>query len=473
MTTTIESPNQAAGPGRNRTGPRHRPRVVVIGAGFGGLQVARGLAAAPVDVLMLDRTNYHLFTPLLYQVATGGLEPEQIARPVRGMLRGIDNAAFRVATVLAVDLDRRRLDTDVGPIAYDYLVVAAGSTTNFFGLDARDARGLKDLPEALALRNQILARVEQAAWERDPERRRALLTFVVVGGGPTGVEMAGALSELICLALPRDFPMLNFDEARVVLLEAMDRLLAPFRPRLQQRALRDLRRKGIEVRFHAPVATVDEDAVVLKDGARIPTQTLVWAAGVKPAGLASAIDTPKARGGRIVVDAALRLPGHPEVFVVGDMAGVEQDGQVLPMVIPVALQQGAHAAEMIERALADRPPAPFRYHDPGIMATIGRNAAVAQIGPIGLTGFIAWLAWLGLHLMRVIGFRNRLLVLINWTWDYFFYDRSVRLLLNASRTVPADPSPPAAIAPRSTDEQPEAAATVAPRDAAESVQPFV
>lgn len=430
MTTTTLRPEDM-----RATAPATRgPRVVIVGAGFGGLAAARKLKDAPVEVLVLDRTNYHLFTPLLYQVATGGLEPEEIAHPVRRILRGIRNVRFRVAEVRGVDLDARVVQTDAGPQSYDYLVLAAGSATNFFGLDASDAKGMKDLREALALRNHILQRVEQAAWESDLERRRALLTFVVVGGGPTGVEMAGALAELLRLALPRDFPMLDFSEARVLLLEATDTILTPFRPKLRDSAARALRSKGIDVRLGARVARVEGGQVHLATGEMIETGTLVWAAGVRAADLAGGLEAPKSRAGRVTVDAALRLPDHPEVFVVGDMAGKEQDGQPLPMLIPVALQEGEHVAAEIRRALTGEPPAPFRYKDPGTMATIGRNAGIAQIGPLSLSGFLGWLAWLGLHLLRIIGFRNRLLVLINWVWDYLFYDRAVRLIVSPSRT---------------------------------------
>jgi NADH dehydrogenase len=427
-----------------------RPRVVIVGAGFGGLRAARALAGAPVDVLLLDRMNYHLFTPLLYQVATAGLSPEEIAHPVRNILHGAENVAFRVATVRGVDLDARSLDTDAGPVLYDYLILAAGSTTNFFGLDLPEAQGLKDLPEAITLRNHIIAQCEQAMWQPDPETRKALLTFVVVGGGPTGVELAGALSELMRLVLQKDFPAIDFGEARIILLEAMDAVLGAFRPRLRRSALRALRRKGVDVRLGARVTRVEGEWVDLADGERIRTRTLVWAAGVRAADLAAQVSASHSRGGRLVVDEALRLPGHPEVLVIGDMAAFEQSGETLPMLAPVAIQEGEHAADTIRRAVAGLPARPFRYRNKGTMATIGRNAAVAQIGPVAISGFIAWLAWLALHLWQIIGFRNRLLVLINWIWDYFRYDRAARVII----TMPPPPLPAA------RDERPAPAAPV-------------
>ncbi len=419
-----------------------RPRVVIVGAGFGGLEAARKLAGGRVDVLLLDRTNYQLFTPLLYQVATASLEPEQIAQPVRTILHGIEGVTFRVATVRDVNLERRTLETDVGALSYDYLILAAGSTTNYFGLDSPEAKGLKDLPEAITLHDHILSQCEQAAWETDPERRQALLTFLVVGGGPTGVEMAGALSELVQVVLPRDFPMLNFREARVILLEAMDALLTSFRPKLQRAALRDLRAKGVDVRFGARVAGVVGERVELAGGATITARTLMWAAGVRAADLAVSVDAKRTRGGRLVVDQSLRLPGHPEVFVIGDMAGFEQDGQPLPWLAPVAIQQGRHAAASIRRAVAGSPPGIFRYRNRGTMATIGRNSAVAQIGPLAFSGFLAWLAWVGLHLMWIIGFRNRLLVLVNWMWNYFRYDRAARIVIPGRDVRAVQPTAP-------------------------------
>ena len=417
-----------------------RPRVVIVGAGFGGLSAARRLEGLPVEVLVLNRANYHLFTPLLYQVATGGLTAEQIAHPVRHILRSFTTVSVRVTTVIGVRLAERVVETDTGDVPYDYLVLAAGSATNFFGLDASAAGQLKDLPDALAVRERVLAQVERAASEPDAERRRALLTFVVVGGGPTGVEMAGALTELLRLALPRDFPTTDLSVARVILLEAADTVLAPFPPRLRRWALRSLARKGVDVRLGATVARITPERVELASGEAIKTGVVVWAAGVRAAALDHPLDAPHGPGGRLLVDEQLRLPDHPEVFVIGDLAGARQDGAFLPMLAPVAIQQGQHVARAIAALVgaAASPPPPFRYRDRGIMATIGRNAAVARIGRLQLTGRLAWAAWLALHLVQIIGFRNRLFVLINWAWDYLRYDQAVRLLWSAA------PRPPAA-----------------------------
>jgi NADH dehydrogenase len=405
--------------------------VVVVGAGFGGLETARRLAAQPVDVVLVDRHNYHLFTPLLYQVATAGLEPEEIAHPVRAILRGRTNIRFLVAEVQRVDLTARTVFTSEGILDYDYLVLAAGSTTSFFGIAGaeRGAHGLKDADEAMALRNHILGRFEAAAWERDTDDRAALLTFVVVGGGPTGVEFAGALRELIAHVLPHDYPDLDLSAARVILVEAADHLLNGFAPKLQRSALRTLRAIGVDVRLNTAVDRLEDGILHLENGGQIAAGTVTWAAGVRAADLAATLAADHSRGGRIVVQPTLQLRDHAEVFVVGDMAAFEQRGAVLPMLAPVAIQEGRHAAESIALLLRERRPQRFHYRDRGMMATIGRSAAVAQIGPFRFSGFLAWLVWLGLHIVTLIGFRNRLFVLINWAWDYFLYDRAVRLIL--------------------------------------------
>jgi len=404
--------------------------VVIVGAGFGGLRAARALRRAPVEVVLLDRHNYHLFQPLLYQVATAGLEPEQIARPVRAILRGQRNFDFRLVQVTGVDLATRRLHTDAGPVGYDYLILAPGGETNFFGLPgvARHGFGLKDVGDALAIRNHVLGAFERAMLEADAERRRALLTLVVVGGGPTGVEMAGALSELCRLVLAKDYPRLNLKDVRILLLEATDRLLGPMPERLRESAADRLWRKHVEVRFGAAVEDYDGQRVRLKGGEVVPAATLIWAAGAKATDLGATAGLPAARQQRIRVEPTLQLAGHPEAYVIGDAAYIEADGQPLPMMAPPAIQMAETAAANILRALRGEPPRPFRYRDAGSLATIGRNAAVAYIYGIQFTGFVAWVVWLVVHIIQLIGFRNKLFVLLNWTWDYFFYERASRLI---------------------------------------------
>jgi NADH:ubiquinone reductase (H+-translocating) len=417
---------------RSSDATRKRPHVVVVGAGFGGLEATQRLARLPVRVTLLDRHNYHTFTPLLYQVATAGLEPEEIAKPVRSILRGRRNARFRVAEVQSVDLTARRLHSSEGDLDYDYLILAAGSTNSFFGLPgvAAGAIGLKDVEEAMALRNHILARFEDAVWEQDADRRRALLTFVVVGGGPTGVEFSGALAELIAHVLPHDYPDQNLGDARVVLLEASDHLLGMFAPSLQRAAQRALRERGVEVRLNCAVERLDGESLQLHGGERIEAATVMWAAGVRAEDLAAQVGAAQGRAGRVSVLPTLQLEGHPEVYAIGDFAGAHDErGDPLPQVAPVAIQAAAAAVTNIARALAGQPPLPFRYRDKGVMATIGRKEAIAQVGPLRLSGFLAWLAWLGLHIVELIGFRNRVFVLLDWGWNYFTWDRAVRLIL--------------------------------------------
>ena len=401
-----------------------------MGAGFGGLRVARALRRAPVQVILLDRNNYHLFQPLLYQVATAGLEPEQIAKPVRSILRGQKNFDFRMVEVTAVDLVQRRLETNAGPIAYDFLVLAPGGETNFFGLEtvAKHALGLKDIPDAVAIRNHVLTCFEQAMLEADPEQRRARLTFIVVGGGPTGVEMAGALSELIRLVLVKDYPRLNIKDVRILLLEATDRLLAAMPERLREAAGKTLWRKYVEVRFGATVADYDGIRIRLKSGEIIPAYTVIWAAGARAAGLNDRLGLATARQGRIAVEPTLQVAGHPEVYVIGDAAYRETNGVPLPMVAPVAIQMAETVADNIVRSRRGRPLREFRYRDQGTLATIGRNAAVAHVFGLQLSGFPAWVMWLVVHIIQLIGFRNKLFVLLNWAWDYFFYERAARLI---------------------------------------------
>lgn len=419
-------------PDRTAIERRTRPRVVIVGAGFGGLAAARELANADVDVLMINRTNYHGFWPLLYQVATAGLEPESIAYPVRAILRRYRNADFLLAEVNGVDFAQRLVLTDVGAVGYDYLVLAAGSTTNFFGNERFEqyTLGMKDLDEAQRLRNHILTCFEHAVAETDPVRRAALLTFVVVGGGPTGVELAGAFIELIRHVMRKDYPMLDVHQAHVVLVEATDRVLATFPESLQRAALDRLRRMGVDVRLNAPVANARPGVLAFRDGTELAAETIVWAAGVRASPLAEALGVTLGRGARVKVEPTLTLPGRPEVFVVGDMAYLEgyRPGVPYPMVAPVAIQMGEQAARNIIARTRRNPMKPFRYFDKGQMATIGRSAAVLDAFGIQLTGWPAWVGWLFVHLMELVGFRNRALVLLNWAYSYFTYDRGVRLI---------------------------------------------
>jgi NADH dehydrogenase len=410
-----------------------RPRVVIAGAGFGGLTCARALRNVPVDVLLVDRNNYHLFTPLLYQVASALLDPGEIARPVRELIRPISNADFRQAEVTGADFDRRILMTDRGPIPYDYLVLAAGSQSDYFGNAslARHAFGLKDLGEGLALRNRILSQFEASRWVTDVEKRRTMLTFAVVGAGPTGVELAGALSELIRLVLRKDYRDLDLGEVRVLLLEAAGTPLGTFIPILRQAAQRSLEKKHVEVMLGAKVEAVTDDSIRLAGGKEIAAGTIVWTAGVRASDLGQALGLPLGRQARVKVEPTLQLTGHPVVFVIGDLAGASDKGAQLPMLIPVAMQEGRHVAATIAELVGNGGAHAFRYKDPGIMATIGRNSAVAELGAVHLSGFLGWMMWLAVHLVNVISFRSRILVLVNWAWEYLFYDRPIRLIVRA------------------------------------------
>jgi NADH dehydrogenase len=410
-----------------------RPRVVIAGAGFGGLTCARGLKHAPVDVLLVDRNNYHLFTPLLYQVASALLDPGEIARPVRELIRPLPNADFRQAEVAGVDFGGRRLLTDHGPIDYDYLVLAAGAQSDYFGNPtiAEHTFSLKSLDEGLAVRNRILSQFEASRWAVDPATRRGLLTFAVVGGGPTGVEMAGAISELIRLVLRKDYRDLDINEVRVVLIEAAPYVLGAFVPSLREAARKSLLKKGIEVILNARVDAVTEGGIRLASGEDVGARTVIWTAGVRASELGEATGLQLARQSRITVGNTLQVPGHPVVFVIGDLAGAEDGGAALPMLIPVAMQAGKHAAASISDMVRNGGASAFRYKDPGFMATIGRNSAVAQLGAVRLSGFLGWAMWLAVHLVNVISFRSRILVLVNWAWDYLFYDRPIRLIVRA------------------------------------------
>jgi len=408
------------------------PHVVIIGAGFGGLEAAKKLAKAEVQITLIDKRNYHLFQPLLYQVAIAGLSPVQIAHPVRAIFHRQKNLEFLMGEVVNIDFKARRVVTDHKTLEYDYLILAPGSRTNFFGMQSIEENGhdMKTISNAVATRNHLLTILERASRESDPDVRRAMLTFVVVGGGPTGVESAGALAELIHLVLTKDYPQMNLKEARVILIEASNHLMPNIYPRnLQAATLKLLRRKRVSVRLRAMVTGFDGKQVTFKNADPISSYSLVWTAGVRAAKLIEGIDADKGAGGRIIVKPTLQLPGYSEVYVIGDAAYLEDDtGQPLPMLATVAQQQAKHVAVNIHGELHERPPKSFYYKDPGLLATIGRNAAVAQLWGISFSGLLAWLIWVGLHIYRLIGFRNRLVVMLNWAWDYFFYDSQVRLI---------------------------------------------
>ncbi|TMK21748.1 MAG: NAD(P)/FAD-dependent oxidoreductase [Actinobacteria bacterium] len=424
-----------------------RRRVVVVGAGFGGLACARALDGSPVDVLLLDRHNYHLFTPLLYQVATSLLNPSDIAYPLRAIFRRSPNVRFGQAAVAAVDLEHKVVRAVSGEeYAYDSLVIATGSTNNYFANTslAQHTLAMKTLPEATRLRNHVLSCLELAARATSEAERRALLTFVVVGGGPTGVEYAGSLAELLRIVLGRDYPELDPTMARIVLLEGLDRLLGAFHPKLGRYAGEELRRRGIEVRTSTLVSAAGDDNVVVRDGERIATRTIVWSAGVRavdPVGETASV--PRSRTKRLAVDEGLRLAGHEDVYVIGDAASVSHDGGELPMLSPPAMQAGRYVARSIVEAVrggnssAEKRP-PFRYIDKGTMATIGRRAAVADVRGLKLKGTIGWLAWLFVHIYYLIGFRNRAAVLASWAWDYIRRDRPIRLILRSDPDPVAD-----------------------------------
>ncbi len=410
---------------------KNHPHIVIIGAGFAGIETARGLANAPVRITLIDKNNHHLFQPLLYQVAIAGLLPSQIAQPVRTIFRGQKNFTFQMGEVTGIDFTKKFVKLYGSAIAYDYLVISAGARTNFFGFDALEKHGLqlKDLDTAVKTRNHLLTMFEHASHEGDPEKRKAMLTFVIVGGGPTGVETAGALSELIMHVMRKDYPSLDLKEARVILLEAGSHLIGAYPDELRNATLKLLQRKQVDVRLNTKMQDFNGQRVVLGDGSRIETQTLIWTAGAKAAEIVDSMDVEKAAMGRVRVTPTLNLPRFPDAFVLGDAAFLlDEHGQPLPMLSTVAIQQGHATAKNLRRMAAGSEPLPFHYKDPGLLATIGRNAAVARIFGISFSGFIAWVIWVFLHIYRIIGFRNRIIVMFNWAWDYLFYDNQVRLI---------------------------------------------
>ncbi len=408
-----------------------RPRIVIVGAGFGGLSVAHALSGVDADVTVIDRRNYHLFQPLLYQVATAGLSPAQIASPIRAILRRAANVRVVLGKVTGVDSERRVVRLDERELAYDQLVLATGSRHAYFGHDEweRVAPGLKKIDDATSIRRRILTAFEHAEAATDTEVRRRLLTFVVIGAGPTGVEMAGAIAELAHVALRHDFRTIDPRDARVVLVEAGPRVLAAFPPVLSAAAQRALQRLHVEVRLGAPVTNCDESGVTIGQE-HVPAATIVWAAGVAASAAGHWLGVEKDRIGRVSVGPDLTVPGHPEIFVVGDTASAAGvDGKPLPGLAPVAKQQGAYVARVLRARLAGKPaPPPFRYRDFGTMATIGRRSAVADFGWLRLDGTLAWLMWGLVHVSFLIGFRNRAIVMLDWIWSYATFQSGARLI---------------------------------------------
>jgi NADH:ubiquinone reductase (H+-translocating) len=415
-----------------------RHRVVIVGGGFGGLYAARALRRADVDLTVIDRRNFHLFQPLLYQVATGALSPGEIAAPLRYVLNRQKNARVELGEVVDIDIDAREvLLKDRSRVPYDTLIVATGATHHYFGHPewAQYAPGLKTIEDATEIRTRVLLAFERAETEPDPERRRALLTFVVVGGGPTGVELAGALGEISRDTLRNDFRTINPAEANIFLIEGADRLLPPYPPKLSAAAERALIALGVQTRTAAIVTNIDQDGVTVKAGGgetRIAAKTVLWAAGVQasPLGklLADRTGVSLDKAGRINVAPDLSIPGHPEILAIGDLAHFEQDGKPVPGVAPTAMQMGRYAATLIVKRLRNEPTQPFHYWDKGSLATIGRNSAVAEIGGFHFSGYLAWLAWLFVHLLYIVGFANRVLIAFQWGWDYITFNRGARLI---------------------------------------------
>lgn len=409
-----------------------KQRVVIVGGGFGGLAAARALSRANVDVTLLDRRNHHLFQPLLYQVAMAGLSPSEIAIPIRSILGPQKNVTVLLADVTGVDFERREVKLAAGAgIGYDFLILAPGARTHYFGHDdwAVYAPGLKDIDDAVEIRRRVLLAFEAAERESSPELRTKLLSFVVIGAGPTGVELAGAIAELARYVLARDFRRVQPSETRVLLVEGGPRVLSAFDPALSDKAVAQLSELGVQVRTDTLVERIGDAGVLLRSGEVIAASTIVWAAGVSCSPLIAAAGIATDRAGRARVESDCSIVGHPEVFVIGDAAALNgADGKPLPGVSPVAMQMGRYVARIIKKGASDGKREPFTYVDKGSMATIGRSRAIAQTGSLKLSGILAWFAWLLVHIWYLIGFRNRLLVLFDWGWSYFFYRRGARLI---------------------------------------------
>jgi len=421
---------------------QNRPRIVIIGAGFGGLSAIQSLANSAVEVLLIDRNTYHTFSPMLYQVAAAELGAEQIAYPIRNILRKLPNARFLQAEVEQINFAQRVVETNRTAVPYDFLILATGSVTQLLNVPgaAKYAFRLDNLRQAIALRNHLLRCFEQAAYEPNSERRRQLLTFTIIGGGPTGVELAGALVELIHDSLKRDYPALDFRQVKVLLVQSGSRLLGDMPERSQRYTQRQLQNMGVKILLDAKVNRITPGAVHLQDGRTILTESPIWTVGVQANSFLQQWGLPTADKGKVTVLPTLQVPDHPEVYGVGDLALLKERGQPLPMVAPAAIQQGRAAAQNIQRQLKGRQPVPFKYWNKGTIAMIGRNAAAAQISKLTFTGFPAWLLWLGVHLVYLPGFRNRLQVLIDWLWDYFLRDRPARFVLPAERAIASSDS---------------------------------
>jgi NADH dehydrogenase len=426
--------------GMKESGNRE-PRVIIVGAGFGGLQAAKKLACENVRVTVIDRTNYHLFQPLLYQVATAALSPADIAAPVRSVLSKCKNVEVILAEVKSVDVDQRKIKTSDTEIGYDFLILATGARHSYFGHDEWEkfAPGLKSLEDAIELRRRILMAFEFSEKVPDETARKAAMTFVIIGGGPTGVEMAGAIAEISRHTLARDFRHIDPSQARVILIEGEPRLLAGYPEDLSASALKQLVDLGVEVRTGARATNLTTDGVQVGDEF-IPCRVKIWAAGNNASFVGKTLGAPGDRVGRVVVNEDLTIPGHPEVQVIGDLANFShQTGAPLPGVSPVAMQQGRHAARNVLAMIEGREPQRFHYWDKGSMATIGRNKAVADLKFMHLSGLPAWLAWLFVHIVFLVGFRNRLLVLFQWAWAYFTFDKGARLI---TRNFQSEQRPP-------------------------------
>jgi NADH:ubiquinone reductase (H+-translocating) len=420
---------------------RARPRVVIVGAGFAGLQAAKSLAGEAVDVVVLDRNNYHAFVPLLYQVGAAQIEATDIVHPIRSIFRGKDNVRFRMMRVDEVHRERKIVAGDGIEVPYDYLVLAVGSRTNYMDVPGAQEHALpfKTIHHALAIRNWILNRLERASAAQSRAERRGLLTFVIVGGGPTGVELAGALAELMRRPLSRDFPDLDLDEARILIVEALDRLLPTFSEKASGYTEKRLRRLGVEVRTGAMVEEVTATEIRLKGGEAIESDAVVWAAGVRGHPLAEACDFPVTEKGTIPVDPFLRTTMDPDVYAIGDLAHSGDDDGPLPMVAQVAIQEGRHAAANILRDVAGEPVEPFSYRDMGSMAAVGRGRAVVELRGRTLTGVLAWPAWALVHVGKLVGFRNRLGVMLDWASDYVFFERPLRLIMPYEQAAEVEP----------------------------------